>query len=58
MPLAGQPSALMTIKTEISVPAGSDTADPLSIKAALSAHLGAVAQQSSGIGDTVITGVM
>jgi hypothetical protein len=40
------------------VPAGSDTADLLSIKSALSLHIGALTQQSSGIGDTAGTGTI
>jgi len=58
IPLAGQPFKPMIIRTIIDVPAGSDTADPANIRAALSAHLGALAQQSAGIGDTAISGVM
>lgn len=53
IPLAGQSSRPLKITTIIEVPAGADTADPLSIRAALSAHFGAIAQQSSNIGDTV-----
>jgi hypothetical protein len=40
------------------VPAGADTADPANIRAALSAHFGAVAQQSAGIGDLTINGIL
>jgi hypothetical protein len=58
LPLAGQPYAAMIIETIISVPAGSDTADPANIRAALSMHLGVLAQQSAGIGDLVINGVL
>lgn len=58
LPLAGQPYQTMLITTVIEVPAGSDTADAANVRAALSAHLGAVAQQSAGIGDTVVSGVM
>lgn len=57
-PLAGQPTKTMVITTTIEVPAGSDTADAPNIKAALSAHIGSVNQQSAGIGDTAISGVM
>lgn len=58
LPLAGQPYQTMLITTIIEVPAGSDTADAANVRAALSAHLGAVAQQSAGVGDTVVSGVM
>lgn len=57
-PLAGQPIKVMNITTTIDVPAGSDLADPLSIKAALSAHVGALTQQSAGLGDLLINGVL
>lgn len=58
LPLAGQPYQNMLIETVISVPAGSDLADPANIRAALSAHFGALSQASAGIGDTATTGVM
>lgn len=57
-PLAGQPYTNMQITTIIEVPAGSDTADSANVRAALSAHLGAVYQQSSGLGDLAISGVL
>lgn len=56
--LAGQPAQVMLIRTTIEVPAGSDTADAANVRAALSAHIGLLSQQSSGIGDTSVTGVM
>lgn len=56
-PLAGQPSKTMLVTTIIEVPAGSDTADPANVRAALSAHIGALTQQSSGIGDTANSGI-
>lgn len=58
VPLAGQSFKNMIVTTIIEIPAGADTADGLSVKACLSAHFGAMAQQSSGIGDTVITGTL
>jgi len=58
LPLAGQASELMTIKTIIEIPAGADTADPLSVKAAISAHFGAVWASANNIADLVITGVL
>lgn len=57
-PLAGQPYAVAIIRTEISVPAGSDTYDAANIRAALSAHIGALSQQSAGIGDTSVSGII
>lgn len=58
IPLSGNSPQVMIMTTEISVPAGADLADPLSVKACISAHIGAVYQQASGIGDTVVTGVL
>lgn len=58
IPLAGQPFKIFNITTTMDVPAGSDTADAANIRAALSAHFGAVWQQSSGVGDTTVSGVM
>lgn len=57
-PLAGQPYANMQITTIVDLPAGSDTADAANVRAALSAHLGALAQQSAGVGDTCVSGVL
>lgn len=57
-PLAGQPSAVMLVETIIHIPAGADTADAANVRAALSSHLGGLAQASAGIGDTGVTGVM
>lgn len=58
LPLAGQPYQNMLITTVIEVPAGSDLADPANIRAALSMHFGSIAQVSSGIGDTSVTGIV
>lgn len=58
LPLAGQSYKTAVIKTELDIPAGSDLADPLSLRAALSAHIGLLTQISSAIGDTVVTGTI
>lgn len=58
LPLAGQAYKNLVITTIIEVPAGSDLADPLSIRAALSAHFGSISQNSSGFGDTVVQGIL
>lgn len=57
-PLAGQNSQLALINTKIELPAGSDTADPANIRAAISLHIGLLNQVSAGLGDTLITGVV
>lgn len=58
LPLAGQAFRNMTITTVIEVPAGADTADQANIRAALSLHIGSLSQQSAGVGDTGINGVL
>jgi hypothetical protein len=58
IPLAGQPVQNMVVTTTIEVPAGADLADPLSVRAALSMHFGALSQASAGIGDTTVQGVL
>jgi len=58
LPLAGQPYQTMQITTIMDVPAGSDLADPANLRAALSAHIGALSQQSAGTGDTVVSGII
>lgn len=58
LPLAGQPYKNATVTTVIDVPAGSDLADPLSLRAMMSAHIGALSQVSAGIGDTITNGVL
>lgn len=57
-PLDGQPPATMVIRTTIDIPAGADLADAANIRAALSAHIGMLSQQSAGIGDTAVNGVL
>lgn len=58
IPLAGQASKTMTVTTIIEVPAGADTADANSVRAALSAHIGQLSQATAGIGDTTVNGVL
>lgn len=58
IPLAGQSPTVSYVDTDISVPAGSDVADPNNLMAGLSFHFGCISQQSAGIGDTARTGVL
>lgn len=58
LPLAGQPYSTLRMVCTFDIPAGSDTADPANIRAAFSALVGAINQQSAGLGDTAISGVM
>lgn len=54
---AGQ-IATSIVRTIIEVPAGADVVDAASIRAMLSCHIGALSDQSSGLGDTQINGVL
>lgn len=56
-PAANQPAVPLVIRTTIEVPAGADVYDAPNVRAAISAHLGALAQQSAGLGDTAVTGI-
>lgn len=58
LPLAGQPFATMIIRTTIEIPAGADTADAANIRAALSMHIGSLTQQSAGVGDSGVSGII
>ena len=55
--LSGQLPVVMLVETSASVPAGADAADPASVRAALSLHIGALWQQSDEWGDTLVTGI-
>ena len=58
IPLAGQAVKVFPIRTSLDVPAGSDTADPISIAAAISFHIGLLAQLADEIRKTAITGTV
>lgn len=58
LPLAGQSFKTAMIKTELDIPAGSDQADPLSLRAMISAHIGLLQQASNALGETVLTGTI
>lgn len=48
----------MIVTTTIDVPAGADVVDPESIRAALSAHFGALVDESSDLGTLAISGIL
>lgn len=54
---ADNPTRIATVRTIISVPAGSEGYDSPNIRAMLSAHIGALSDTSSGIGGTVVSGI-
>jgi len=58
LPASGQLPRGAVIRTEMSIPAGSETYDAANVKAAISLHIGALSQLSAGIGDTVMSGVL
>jgi len=57
-PAASQPASVMIVTTTIDIPAGADTYDAANVRAALSMHFGSLSQQSAGVGDTCISGVL
>jgi hypothetical protein len=58
LPLAGQPYSIARMTTIIEIPAGSDTADAANLRAMQSMHIGSLSQQSAGVGDTTVAGVL
>lgn len=58
LPAANQMAQVARITTVIEIPGGADTFDAAEIKAMLSLHFGVLSAQSSGIADTVVTGVL
>lgn len=57
-PLAGQAPVNAVLRTEITIPAGVDTADPNEIAAMFSLYIGALTQLGKEIVDTVRTGII
>jgi hypothetical protein len=57
-PGVGQPATLMTVRVEMDIPAGAETYDAANVRACLSFVFGLLSQQSSGIGDTVVTNIL
>jgi hypothetical protein len=58
LPLAGQSYKTGMITSTLDIPAGADLADPLSVRAMISAHIGLLSQISSALGDSVVTGTI
>lgn len=57
-PAANQAASTAIFTLTCDVPAGADVYDPESIRAALSLLFGSFSQQSAGIGDSVVNGVL
>jgi len=58
IPLVGQPYSIMLGRLTLDVPAGADIADAPNVKAGISCLFGWLYAKGSGIGDTVISGVV
>lgn len=55
---ANQPPRVATCRIEFEIPAGAESYDPSNVRALVSSAVGAIAQQSAGIGDTITSNVM
>jgi hypothetical protein len=55
---ANQAPDICTIRVELDVPAGSDAYDAPNVRAALGLVIGVLSQQSAGLGDTLVNGVL
>lgn len=55
---ASQPPELAVFRMTADIPAGSDAYDSVNIRAALSAFIGLLDQQSEGFGDMMVNGVL
>jgi hypothetical protein len=55
---ANQAPETMIVRMQIDVPAGSDAYDSANIRAAMSLAVGLLDQQSSGLGDLLVNGVL
>ncbi len=52
---ADLPPVVMVVTTTAEIPAGADTVDATAVRLAMSQHLGSVAQNSAGFGDTCVS---
>lgn len=58
VPGVNQNPQVMTLRCDLSVVAGADLVEPEDIRAALSLLVGALNQQSAGLGDTLVTALL
>ena len=58
LPLAGQAYRTALFSATCDIPAGADLADPANLRAGLSLFIGALNQQSAGLGDTIMSGII
>jgi len=57
-PGVNQNPQTMTLRCDLAVVAGADLQEPEDIRAALSLLIGALSQQSAGLGDTLVNGLL
>jgi hypothetical protein len=55
---ANQAPEMAILRIQIEVPAGSDSYDPANVRAMLSLASGALFEQASGAGDTLVSGIL
>jgi hypothetical protein len=58
LPLSGQPSRVMQVRVDVSVPAGADIADAVNIKAALSLAVGALWADVQKVNNLALSGIL
>lgn len=58
VPGANQNPQTMVLRCDLGVVAGADLVEPEDVRAALSLLIGALSQQSAGLGDTLITNLL
>lgn len=56
--LSNQPRQIGYVSITIGIPAGADVTDPESVRAMLSCAIGALQQQSAGLGDTCVSNII
>jgi hypothetical protein len=57
-PGTGQNPQVMVLRCDLGVVAGADLVEPEDIRAALSLLIGSLSQQSAGLGDTLVNGLL
>lgn len=58
LPYTDAPALPAVVRVELDIPAGADFTDPANLRALLSLVVGVLSNQSAGMGDTVINGVL
>jgi hypothetical protein len=58
VPVTGQAAQLAMLRLDLSIGAGMEVVEPEELRAALSLLIGALSQQSAGIGDTLVNALL